>query len=235
MTTKTTQKGTDRKSRKKIVLACTALVVGGGLLIGGTSANLTKLVSDGSTSNRISSGAVAFDFQRTAMEPIQADISLDTIDQAPFTFRVTNTGAISAHAVFAPDSASLAGLDMTNPLLDLTRVSVNVSVGDTPNSRYSYEVTLREFLTTAIYFDKPLEPGESVQVQGHITAASSESWTTEEPVAAINQAFGTSFLFSQDINGDSPVAAYAKSMGISSPDKPLLWTFPASELAALTS
>ncbi|WP_445996278.1 hypothetical protein ACUWEX_11110 [Okibacterium fritillariae] len=238
-TTKTTKKNTDRKSRKKIVLACTALVVGGGLLIGGTSSNLTKTITDGPDKHRVHSEQVSFDFAYTSTGSFDADLTVN----APASYAsiaATNTGDIPAQVAFNIDP--IAGIDLTNPIYEQTRVAYAITVDHRDGSTEpvyagtNNDKTLKEFLTEAVVTDDIVGPNQRVEMSITIMPADDASWSSYETAAAVDHSFGTRFTFHQ-LTGDrtSPLldavtASRNKTMLPNLQGGVQAWTMPTMDL-----
>ncbi len=214
------------KNRKTVI---TLALIGGlvALALAGGAFISFVTISDDPANFTVHTDGVNFDSDTSLNKPTQS-----------FTLEAENTSDNPAHFAFSFDQASLAGIDLDNPIFEEANAYVSMRTSDGVISELSPYFSLKTVLSSAWSSLAVLKPGEVATVTILVVPATSASWSSEEASVVFSHTFGALFVFNQvDIDGSSPLGAHAVtgemfpggSRSIAQP-----YFFPAADLGTIT-
>lgn len=196
-----------KKRGSRMVGFLTVAILGAAAVTGTTYANLTTKTVTEADSEYVKSDytpSLRFNyFHAENNEPIEADVTPQEATRSlVFTKYITNDSALPAHAVLYAEGFDVANIPAV--LLDTTTVKMVRS--DLPGGTIS--VSLREFVTTGIFFSKiiPADTNFNYKITMDIPTSAANDYSSI--VGAFEEKFSTGVTFSQVINNTSPLFTY---------------------------
>ncbi|MEQ6896263.1 hypothetical protein [Microbacterium sp. KR10-403] len=202
---------TNTNTKKKgLAFGLTAVLVAGGLALGGTFANLVQTITDPNT-HTVATKSLDF---RLSSGPVTAVNLSPSSDYRPgesnqVMTNIINSGQLPAHTAFRPVLSEGAETLAAHPVLNDAVVSLKIDNG------LAWRGTLGKFLSSAFVSANPIaENGWAtvvyeIQTPMNVDPVEWEAWRTTK----LDVKFSNDVAISQVVKGDSPLLSYAKSNG----------------------
>ncbi len=202
-----------KKRSSKMVGFLTIAILGAAAITGTTYANLNTKALTETDSEYVKSDytpALRFNYFHAAdNQLLQVDATpKETAQTLVFDKKITNDSALPAHSVLYAEGFDVATLPAA--ILDSTKVRIQRSDAATGNY---IDLTLREFATSGVLFEKIIQPDVSFTVKFTITVPASSAADFTGAVGSFEEKFASGLTFSQAINGSSPLLTHFSKTG----------------------
>ncbi|MEQ6896261.1 hypothetical protein [Microbacterium sp. KR10-403] len=194
--------------KKALAVGLAGTLVAGGLVLGGTFANLGQTITDQNT-HTVKVDSFNFAYSESS-GTLNADLTPGA-DASHTKLEVNNLGALPA--TFAFTITDLTGSDLlAHPVAKDTQVTIEVK-NMAAQQILKWSGTLGDLLTHSIVSSQPITPYDLLTVDITMETPVDVDPAEWEPfmATAVNTSFKTAFTFSAYQDGTSPLLAFAQA------------------------